>query len=128
MRNIEKMLAVNKARSERKLSIAKQEIEKMLSRNVEVTVAELTKRTGLSRGFFYNNEEARNELSKARGLQLGKPLVRAKQVLQTALERKIMLLQKENEKLRKENEELKQECTKLRKALQKANLKFIKSL
>ena len=68
----EQMVATNKATSRAKIDKAKAEIRKMLQENLQVTVGELVKRTGLSRGFFYKNEEVAQALENARDLQQGK--------------------------------------------------------
>ena len=55
MSNFSKMLEVNKEISTKKEERAIREITKMLDNNIQVTVAELVKRTGLSRAYFYKN-------------------------------------------------------------------------
>lgn len=52
MKKYEKMLAINRTASREKIERAKNEIAKMLKNDTEVSVCELVKRTGLSRGFF----------------------------------------------------------------------------
>lgn len=49
----DKMVAITQAESQRKMNIAKNTISDMLKNMERITVAELVKRTGLSRGFFY---------------------------------------------------------------------------
>jgi len=48
----DKMVAITQAESQRKMNIAKNTISDMLKNMERITVAELVKRTGLSRGFF----------------------------------------------------------------------------
>ena len=48
----DKMIAVNRAESEKKVEKAIQAIEDMKSRGVQVSVTELTRCTGLSRGLL----------------------------------------------------------------------------
>ena len=62
MTKYDRMVATNRATSEAKIAKAKAEIAKMVSENIQVTVGELVKRTGLSRGFFYKNEEVERTL------------------------------------------------------------------
>lgn len=57
----DKMVAITQAESQRKMNIAKNTISDMLKNMERITVAELAKRTGLSRGFFYKNELIRRE-------------------------------------------------------------------
>ena len=65
------MLAVNKKRNKRKIDTAKKEIYKMLENGEKVTVTKLIEQTGLSRGFFYKNEEVRALLDRAVEQQAG---------------------------------------------------------
>ena len=51
----DKMIEITKAESQRKMEVAKKAISGMLDNMERITVAELVKRTGLSRGFFYKN-------------------------------------------------------------------------
>ena len=48
----DKMVAITQAESQRKMNIAKNTISDMLKNMERITVAELVKRTGLSRGIF----------------------------------------------------------------------------
>ena len=52
MAKYEKMLEKNRCTSREKIDKAKMEINSMLQSDTEVSVCELVKRTGLSRGFF----------------------------------------------------------------------------
>ena len=52
----DKMIEITQAESQRKMEIAKKAISGMIDSMERITVAELVKRTGLSRGFFYKNE------------------------------------------------------------------------
>ena len=83
MNKYDTMLAVNKKRNKRKIDTAKKEIYKMLENGEKVTVTKLIEQTGLSRGFFYKNEEVRALLDRAVQQQAG------------------MVLQEENNRLKK---------------------------
>lgn len=48
----DKMIAVNKAESEQKIKKAIQAMEDMSARGIQISVTELVRWTGLSRGFF----------------------------------------------------------------------------
>ena len=94
-----------------------------------MTVCELVKRTGLSRGFFYKNPEISKELDRARERQHGRVFVKPqKAILDKAMDNQLQVLQQQIVKLKKENETLKAENQKLEKALKKKDLAFIKSL
>lgn len=60
----DKMIAVNKAESEKKVEKAIQAIEDMRCRGVQASVTELTRCTGLSRGFFYKIMLVRQKLDE----------------------------------------------------------------
>ena len=60
----DKMIAVNKAESEQKIKRAIQAIEDMSARGVQISVTELVRWTGLSRGFFYKNVQVRQKLEE----------------------------------------------------------------
>ena len=60
MNKYDSMIACNKKASEEKVNRAVTEIRQMLTEREKVTVPKLTKRTGLSRGFFYKNETVRS--------------------------------------------------------------------
>lgn len=129
MEKFEKMITANRSASRTKIDKAKREIEEMLNSDLEVSVAELVKRTGLSRGFFYKNEEVYRELSRARDLQHGKTFHKPQEVvLNKAMDQQIRIMKKQLDKLQGENEKLLAENQRLKKALQKRDLAFIKNL
>lgn len=129
MEKFEKMVNANRSASCAKIDKAKREIEKMLDSDIEVSVAELVKQTGLSRGFFYKNEEVYRELSRARDLQHGKTFHKPQQVvLNKAMDQQLKIMRKQLDKLQSENEKLLAENQRLKKALEKRDLAFIKSL
>lgn len=129
MTKFDRMVATNKATSEAKVAKAKAEISKMVAENLLVTVGDLVKRTGLSRGFFYKNEEVRQALENARDLQDGKALTRPQKViLDKAMDKQLQVFQKELEKLKLENSSLAKKNQDLQKALNKKDLNFIKNL
>ena len=129
MTKYDRMVATNRATSEAKIAKAKAEIAKMVSENIQVTVGELVKRTGLSRGFFYKNEEVYQALENARDLQDGKALTRPQKViLDAAMDKQLQILQQQIEKLKSENSSLSKKNQDLQKALNKKDLNFIKNL
>lgn len=129
MTKYDRMVATNRATSEAKIAKAKAEIAKMVSENIQVTVGELVKRTGLSRGFYYKNEEVCRALENARDLQDGKALTRPQKViLDAAMDKQLQILQQQIEKLKSENSSLSKKNQDLQKALNKKDLNFIKNL
>lgn len=56
MNKYDTMIACNRKMSEEKINRAVTEIRQMLTDREKVSVPKLVKRTGLSRGFFYKNE------------------------------------------------------------------------
>ena len=61
----DKMIAVNKAESEQKIKKAIRAIDDMGARGLPISVTELVRWTGLSRGFFYKNVQVRQKLEEA---------------------------------------------------------------
>ena len=117
----DKMIAVNKAESEQKIKRAMQAIEDMSARGFQISVTELARWTGLSRGFFYKNMQVRQKLEEA----ANRPPVA--EVWQPPQEKevdgsKLQELRKdfrrselENQRLKLENEQLVQKCEELEK-------------
>lgn len=117
----DKMIAVNKAESEQKIKRAMQAIEDMSARGFQISVTELARWTGLSRGFFYKNMQVRQKLEEA----ANRPPVA--EVWQPPQEKevdgsKLQELRKdfrrselENQRLKLENEQLVQKCKALEK-------------
>ena len=57
MNNYDNMLLANKKLSEEKKILAIDTIRRMVKANEHISIVELTKLTGLSRSFFYKNEQ-----------------------------------------------------------------------
>lgn len=129
MEKFEKMVKQNQAESREKISSAIAAIIEMEQAGERVQICELTKRTGLSRGFFYKNAAVRKELDRALELQRGMTFTNPrKAVLDVAMEKQIVLLTKQVEKQKKQIAELEAENKKLKKALDRKELAFIKQL
>ena len=123
----DKMIAVNKAESEQKIKKAIRAIDDMGARGLPISVTELVRWTGLSRGFFYKNEEVRALLDRAVEQQAGMASPK-RYIGNIAQKRKIELLEEQNEKLLKEMAALQEENNRLKKALGKRALNTIKNL
>lgn len=129
MEKFEKMVKQNQAESREKISSAIAAIIEMEQAGERVQICELTKRTGLSRGFFYKNTAVRKELDRALELQRGMTFTNPrKAVLDVAMEKQIALLTKQVEKQKKQIAELEAENIKLKKALDRKELAFLKQL
>jgi len=129
MSNYDKMVNLNKTVSNEKISRAIAAIIEMQQAEEKITVSELTKRTDLSRGFFYKNSKVRKRLEKALEDQKDKIFVNPRQViLDQALEKKVVILEKQNEKQKKIIQDLEKEIAKLKKSLNRKELSFIKNL
>ena len=117
----DKMIAVNKAESEKKVEKAIQAIEDMRSRGIQVSVTELTRCTGLSRGFFYKNILVRQKLDEAskqfspirEGQTVRDQFVRDNKL--QAIREDFGKSEAENQRLKLENAQLTQRCTDLQK-------------
>lgn len=120
----DKMIAVNRAESEKKVEKAIQAIEDMKSRGVQVSVTELTRCTGLSRGFFYKNMLVRQKLDEVtkqislirEGQTAGNQFVRDSKL--QAIREDFGKSEAENQRLKLENAQLAQRCTDLQKEVE----------
>ena len=138
----DKMVAITQAESQRKMNIAKNTISDMLKNMERITVAELVKRTGFSRGFFYKNELIRREMDDAIHRQEAifknrHPVTMDRKLENSVIDLKIELLKAkaENEKLLEQNqdlirknEQLCQQVDKLQKQIGKKQISLLKRL
>ena len=137
----DKMIAVTQAESKRKIQMAKRAISDMLNNMERISVAELVRKTGLSRGFFYKNEEIRAELDAAirkQGITYNpkqviidkamgdKMLFLKTEVLK--LKSRVETLTAENQNLKDNIEKLKAENERLEKQLRRKEVSFLKQL
>lgn len=138
----DKMIEITQAESRRKMEVAKKAISSMLDNMERITVAELVKRTGLSRGFFYKNQMVRRELDDAIHRQEAifknqHPVIMDKELENTMVDLKLELLRAkmqneelttQNEELAKSNEQLRQQVEKLQKQLRRKEISLLKRL
>ena len=127
MNKYDKMLELNKKKSEEKVTSAVNTIREMVVEKEKVSIPKLMKKTGLSRGFFYKNPIVRSEIDRALEQQAGMIDPR-RTIIDQAMEREMELLQQQVRKLKYENENLKKENEKLKKALARKELNLIKQL
>lgn len=129
MEKFDKMVKLNQAESKEKVASAIAAIIEMEQAGEKLQICELTRRTGLSRGFFYKNPKVRKELDRVMESQKGKVYQSPRKVvLDVAMEKQIAFLNKQIEKQNKQIAELQAENEKLRKALNRKELAFIKQL
>ena len=107
MNNYDNMLLANKKLSEEKKILAIDTIRRMVKENEHISIVELTKLTGLSRSFFYKNEQVNDELMKALKSQEGKILSsRRDKTLNEALKETVKMQKDEIDRLRREKSQL----------------------
>ncbi len=126
MNKYDKMVEINRERSDEKITSARLAIRKLMENGEQISVPQLMKMTGLSRGFFYKNPIIRAEIDQAVE-QVGMVNPR-KHILDKAMDDRIGLLMQELAMLKRENNTLKQENEKLKKALTKKSRNIISSL
>lgn len=126
MSKYDKMLELNKRKSEEKVERAVLTIRTMVLEREKVVPA-LMQKTGLSRGFFYKNPIVRGEIDAAMEQQAGMVDPR-RNIISQAMEAEMNLLRQQLQKLKSENENLIKENQKLKKALSKKELNLIKQL
>lgn len=125
----DKMNEINQHESQRKMELAIREIKLVSKEGRNISVSELSKRTGLSKGFFYKNEEVRAALDEVRREQDIEQVTEIrKEVKQYSLEKQNEIYKMELKNLKRENEELKKQNQKLEKALEKTRLEYLKLL
>lgn len=117
----DKMIAVNKAESEQKIKKAIRAIDDMSARGMPISVTELVRWTGLSRGFFYKNMQVRQRLEEAvklpRRIDVQQPSEETNVVGYNfqELKKDFNSCQSENQRLKVENEQLLRKCSILQK-------------
>lgn len=126
MNKYDKMVEINRERSDEKITAARLAIRKLMENGEQICIPQLMKMTGLSRGFFYKNPIIRVEIDQAVE-QVGMVNPR-KHILDKAMDDRIGLLMQELAMLKRENSTLKQENEKLKKALTKKSRNIISSL
>ena len=120
MAKYEKMNEANQQESERKIQLAVAEIHRTVSEGKPISVSELSRNTGLSKGFFYKNEQVRSLLNEEKEKQDQGTFARIKrEVRDKSLEKQVELYQREIKRLLDENEDLRKENWKLVRALNK---------
>lgn len=125
------MIAINKAESEKKIHIAKKRIKTMLDNGVRISVVELARSTGLSRGFFYKNLEVREEMEQAIKKQgtVPKRKYMNKEADDTVSPQfEVIELKACNEKLLEENQKLKKEVEVLKNKIARKEISILKKI
>ena len=77
MQKHDKMVALAKEKSAEMTETAITAIETMYRKNIKISVAELTKLTGLSRGFFYNNPNVKQGHDGIEGKTTGNDIAKS---------------------------------------------------
>lgn len=127
MSKYDRMIEINKERSDEKIASAKRAIRKLMEDGERISVPQLMKMTGLSRGFFYKNAIVRAEIDRAIEQQAGTVDPR-RSILDQAMDGRIELLRQQVAELKRENAKLLTENQRLQKALNKKSLNIIKNL
>ncbi|WP_455391172.1 DUF6262 family protein [Frisingicoccus sp.] len=95
MEKYEKMVAAKKEKSEEMVEQAIKTMEDMYNANIKISVAELVRKTNLSRGFFYNNPIVKQRMLELKTNQEGKVLVTPKgEAIAKAQEKRIQTLER----------------------------------
>ena len=127
MSKYDRMIETNKERSDEKVASAKRAIRKLMEDGERISVPQLMKMTGLSRGFFYKNAIVRAEIDRAMEPQAGTVDPR-RSILDQAMDSRIELLRQQIAELKRENAKLLAENQRLQKTLNKKSLNIIKNL
>ena len=120
MAKYDKMNEANQRENEKKIQLAIAEIHRTASEGKTISVSKLSRNMGLSKGFFYKNEQVRSLLNEEKEKQDQGTLAQLKrEVRDKSLEKQVELYQREIKRLLDENEKLKKENRKLVRALNK---------
>lgn len=124
MAKYDKMNEVNRQESRRKIQLAVEEIRRMASEGKSLSVSKLSQNTGLSRGFFYKNEEVKSVLEEEREkIDQGKLTQIKREVCEKSMEKQVEIYQNEIKKLLEENERLKKEYIMLTRKMERLTMK-----
>ena len=118
MQKHDKMVALAKEKSAEMTETAITAIETMYRKNIKISVAELTKLTGLSRGFFYNNPNVKQVMMELKEKQQGMILRNPKSdARMKSIEQKLSdsVPKNEYESLQKKYEELQVKYSQMKK-------------
>ena len=112
----DKMKECNQEENRKKVELAITEIKRMETAGKKISVSELSKNTGLSKAFFYKNEDVRTVLDASTEQQREKNFVAIKEeVKRMSLERQVEYYEKKIKELIRENESLQVENAKLKR-------------
>lgn len=96
MEKYDKMNESNRQESRRKIELAVEEIRRAASAGKDLSVSELSQNTGLSRGFFYKNEEVKSVLEGEREkIDQGKLAQIKRGVREKSMEKQLEIYQNE---------------------------------
>lgn len=138
----DKMVEITQAKSRRKMDIAQKAISGMMDSKERISIAELVRRTGLSRGFFYKNLTVRGKLDDAIRkqetiFQNQHPIIMDKEIQDKMVDLRVELLKvrtqneklsAKNEELEKSNKQLRQQVKRLQQQLGKKEVSLLKRL
>ena len=124
MAKYDKMNEKNRQESRRKIERAVEEIRRASTEGKNLSVSELSQNTGLSKGFFYKNEEVKSVLDEEREkTDQGKLAQIKREVREKSMEKQVEIYQNEIKKLLEENERLKKENIMLTRKVEKLSMK-----
>lgn len=116
MEKYDRMKECNQEESRKKVELAIAEIKKMELEGKKISVSELSRNTGLSKAFFYKNEDVRSVLDASAEAQREKKFVAVKEeVKKMSLERQVEYYEKKIRELIRENEIFQAENAKLKR-------------
>jgi len=123
-RNTSAIVAMAKDKTSKKVELVLLEINKMQKKNEKVSIYSVSKKTGVSRSFLYNNQVLFNKIDSIRNNDTRsedtiQTIVEAQKLKITKLEKEIAELKK-NENFKKKYEDLLAQNRELKKQLEVA--------
>lgn len=125
----DKMVSINELLSREKTRRAINAILEMENEGGSFSVTELTRRTGLSRSFFYKNPAVRDQMNKVLKSE-GEDRLRDQrtEILNGALQARIKLLEAELVKLHGKNDVLEKDNLRLSRAVEQLEIEILRVL
>lgn len=129
MKKYDKMISMNELLSREKINRAINAIIEMEKEGGDFSITELTRRTGLSRSFFYKNTKVREKLDLAlKSYKNIEVKSQRAQILNGALQARVKLLERELDAALNKNATLEKENFRLNRVVGQLEIELLRAL
>lgn len=129
MKKYDKMISMNELLSREKINRAINAIIEMEKEGGDFSITELTRRTGLSRSFFYKNTKVREKLDLAlKSYKNIEVKSQRAQILNGALQARVKLLERELDAALNKNATLEKENFRLNRVVEQLEIELLRAL